>query len=28
MTDPATTPPSLQVSGLAYAYPDGHQALF
>ena len=21
-------PPSLQVSGLAYAYPDGHQALF
>ncbi|WP_262700569.1 MULTISPECIES: energy-coupling factor ABC transporter ATP-binding protein [Streptomyces] len=28
LTDPATTPPSLQVSGLAYAYPDGHQALF
>ncbi|GAA1063511.1 energy-coupling factor ABC transporter ATP-binding protein [Streptomyces asiaticus] len=28
MTDPATTPPSLQVSGLAYAYPDGHQALY
>ncbi|GHJ30871.1 energy-coupling factor ABC transporter ATP-binding protein [Streptomyces hygroscopicus] len=28
MTDPATAPPSLQVSGLAYAYPDGHQALF
>ncbi|MET7765412.1 ABC transporter ATP-binding protein [Streptomyces sp. NPDC005336] len=27
MTTP-TTPPSLQVSGLAYAYPDGHQALF
>ncbi|MFH8365989.1 energy-coupling factor ABC transporter ATP-binding protein [Streptomyces sp. NPDC018031] len=25
MTPP---PPSLQVSGLAYAYPDGHQALF
>ncbi|MGP4112184.1 energy-coupling factor ABC transporter ATP-binding protein [Streptomyces sp. 4N509B] len=27
---PATpaTPPSLEVSGLAYAYPDGHQALF
>ena len=23
-----TTPPSLAVSGLAYAYPDGHQALF
>jgi cobalt/nickel transport system ATP-binding protein len=23
-----TSPPSLQVSGLAYAYPDGHQALF
>jgi cobalt/nickel transport system ATP-binding protein len=22
------TPPSLEVSGLAYAYPDGHQALF
>ncbi|MEU0844312.1 ABC transporter ATP-binding protein [Streptomyces sp. NPDC005962] len=28
MTGPAATPPSLQVSGLAYAYPDGHQALF
>ncbi|KUJ66161.1 cobalt ABC transporter ATP-binding protein [Streptomyces albus subsp. albus] len=27
-TDPAATAPSLQVSGLAYAYPDGHQALF
>ncbi|MFP8887665.1 energy-coupling factor ABC transporter ATP-binding protein [Streptomyces mangrovi] len=25
--DPAP-PPSLEVSGLAYAYPDGHQALF
>ncbi|MGO4757285.1 cobalt ABC transporter ATP-binding protein, partial [Streptomyces sp. 2MCAF27] len=25
---PQATPPSLQVSGLAYAYPDGHQALF
>lgn len=25
---PAPTPPSLEVSGLAYAYPDGHQALF
>jgi cobalt/nickel transport system ATP-binding protein len=24
----AGTPPSLEVSGLAYAYPDGHQALF
>ncbi|MFZ3498124.1 energy-coupling factor ABC transporter ATP-binding protein [Streptomyces sp. 5.8] len=24
----ASTPPSLEVSGLAYAYPDGHQALF
>ncbi|MER6840407.1 energy-coupling factor ABC transporter ATP-binding protein [Streptomyces platensis] len=23
-----TTPPSLAVTGLAYAYPDGHQALF
>ncbi|WP_050799893.1 MULTISPECIES: energy-coupling factor ABC transporter ATP-binding protein [Streptomyces] len=23
-----SAPPSLQVSGLAYAYPDGHQALF
>ncbi|MEU1466895.1 ABC transporter ATP-binding protein [Streptomyces sp. NPDC005761] len=23
-----TLPPSLEVSGLAYAYPDGHQALF
>jgi cobalt/nickel transport system ATP-binding protein len=23
-----TDPPSLEVSGLAYAYPDGHQALF
>ncbi|MDF9813670.1 ABC transporter ATP-binding protein [Streptomyces sp. SPB162] len=23
-----TTPPSLDVRGLAYAYPDGHQALF
>jgi cobalt/nickel transport system ATP-binding protein len=36
MTDPAQTtpapaavpPPSLEVRGLAYAYPDGHQALF
>jgi cobalt/nickel transport system ATP-binding protein len=27
-TTPRTAPPSLQVSGLAYAYPDGHQALF
>nr|WP_233521984.1 ABC transporter ATP-binding protein [Streptomyces triticagri] len=27
--DPARNPPpSLEVSGLAYAYPDGHQALF
>ncbi|MCD2466353.1 energy-coupling factor ABC transporter ATP-binding protein [Streptomyces sp. MBT42] len=25
---PPTTPPSLDVRGLAYAYPDGHQALF
>ncbi|MFG2520706.1 energy-coupling factor ABC transporter ATP-binding protein [Streptomyces sp. NPDC048527] len=25
---PAPTPASLEVSGLAYAYPDGHQALF
>ncbi|MDI3386604.1 ABC transporter ATP-binding protein [Streptomyces sp. B-S-A8] len=24
----AAPPPSLEVSGLAYAYPDGHQALF
>ncbi|MFD6891069.1 energy-coupling factor ABC transporter ATP-binding protein [Streptomyces sp. NPDC059957] len=24
----APTPPSLEVAGLAYAYPDGHQALF
>ncbi|MDJ0460502.1 ABC transporter ATP-binding protein [Streptomyces sp. H27-C3] len=24
----AAVPPSLEVSGLAYAYPDGHQALF
>ncbi|MGW7364570.1 energy-coupling factor ABC transporter ATP-binding protein [Streptomyces sp. NPDC054841] len=24
----ATVPPSLEVRGLAYAYPDGHQALF
>jgi cobalt/nickel transport system ATP-binding protein len=28
MTAATDTPPSLQVSGLAYAYPDGHQALF
>ncbi|MCX4676548.1 energy-coupling factor ABC transporter ATP-binding protein [Streptomyces sp. NBC_01433] len=29
MSSPSTAPaPSLQVSGLAYAYPDGHQALF
>ncbi|WP_461008655.1 energy-coupling factor ABC transporter ATP-binding protein [Streptomyces capparidis] len=31
MVDPVTTtppPPSLQVRDLAYAYPDGHQALF
>ncbi len=26
--DEGTPPPSLQVSSLAYAYPDGHQALF
>jgi cobalt/nickel transport system ATP-binding protein len=26
--DPPVTPPSLQVSRLAFAYPDGHQALF
>ena len=25
---PSQTPPSLEVSGLAYAYPDGHQALY
>ncbi|THA26003.1 ABC transporter ATP-binding protein [Streptomyces sp. RKND-216] len=25
---PAAEPPSLEVHGLAYAYPDGHQALF
>ncbi len=25
---PASPPPSLEVAGLAYAYPDGHQALF
>ncbi|GAA1914435.1 ABC transporter ATP-binding protein [Streptomyces sodiiphilus] len=25
---PGSPPPSLEVSGLAYAYPDGHQALF
>ncbi|SDL05687.1 energy-coupling factor ABC transporter ATP-binding protein [Streptomyces indicus] len=25
---PVTTAPSLEVRGLAYAYPDGHQALF
>ncbi|MFE5943042.1 energy-coupling factor ABC transporter ATP-binding protein [Streptomyces sp. NPDC056480] len=25
---PPTMPPSLEVRGLAYAYPDGHQALF
>ncbi|MEU0986499.1 ABC transporter ATP-binding protein [Streptomyces sp. NPDC005953] len=28
MTGPAALPPSLDVQGLAYAYPDGHQALF
>lgn len=28
MTAHAPTPPSLDVCGLAYAYPDGHQALF
>ncbi|WP_329020214.1 energy-coupling factor ABC transporter ATP-binding protein [Streptomyces sp. NBC_00690] len=28
MTGPAALPPSLDVHGLAYAYPDGHQALF
>ncbi|OON75977.1 energy-coupling factor ABC transporter ATP-binding protein [Streptomyces tsukubensis] len=27
-TSPVPPPPSLDVSGLAYAYPDGHQALF
>ncbi|MCX4550413.1 energy-coupling factor ABC transporter ATP-binding protein [Streptomyces sp. NBC_01387] len=27
-TAPASPAPSLDVSGLAYAYPDGHQALF
>ncbi|WP_234340901.1 energy-coupling factor ABC transporter ATP-binding protein [Streptomyces sp. NRRL F-5630] len=27
-TASGTAPPSLDVSGLAYAYPDGHQALF
>ncbi|MEV6754750.1 ABC transporter ATP-binding protein [Streptomyces sp. NPDC051214] len=26
--DPVTTAPSLEVAGLAFAYPDGHQALF
>ncbi|WP_330458323.1 energy-coupling factor ABC transporter ATP-binding protein [Streptomyces sp. NBC_00820] len=26
--DPVTAPASLEVSGLAFAYPDGHQALF
>ncbi|AXK36464.1 ABC transporter ATP-binding protein [Streptomyces armeniacus] len=26
--EPAPAPPSLEVRGLAYAYPDGHQALF
>lgn len=28
MTDPTGEPASLEVRGLAYAYPDGHQALF
>jgi cobalt/nickel transport system ATP-binding protein len=28
MTAPALEPPSLEVQGLAFAYPDGHQALF
>ncbi|MBZ4323367.1 energy-coupling factor ABC transporter ATP-binding protein [Streptomyces huiliensis] len=27
MTAPGTVPPSLEVAGLAFAYPDGHQAL-
>ncbi|MFC5148187.1 energy-coupling factor ABC transporter ATP-binding protein [Streptomyces aureoversilis] len=27
-SSPSFSPPSLEVSGLAYAYPDGHQALF
>ncbi|GAA2456534.1 ABC transporter ATP-binding protein [Streptomyces macrosporus] len=27
-SDAATAPPSLEVRGLAHAYPDGHQALF
>ena len=28
MSLPTAPAPSLEVSGLAYAYPDGHQALF
>ena len=28
LTAPVVSPASLEVSGLAYAYPDGHQALF
>ncbi|MFD7132790.1 energy-coupling factor ABC transporter ATP-binding protein [Streptomyces sp. NPDC059894] len=28
VTAAATPPPSLEVAGLAFAYPDGHQALF
>jgi cobalt/nickel transport system ATP-binding protein len=28
LAEPVDTVPSLQVSGLAFAYPDGHQALF
>ncbi|KOG88433.1 hypothetical protein ADK38_19835, partial [Streptomyces varsoviensis] len=28
MAPDLTAPPSLEVSGLAFAYPDGHQALF
>ncbi|MEV6124300.1 ABC transporter ATP-binding protein [Streptomyces sp. NPDC052077] len=28
LTDPPDAPASLEVSGLAFAYPDGHQALF
>ena len=28
MINPVNTPPSLEIHGLAYSYPDGHQALF
>ncbi|MFM7147165.1 MAG: hypothetical protein ACKOW5_12625 [Actinomycetales bacterium] len=27
-SDPMLAEPSLEVTGLAFAYPDGHQALF